>query len=283
MKIPQLRRGRFLIAGCVGAAVVGGLVLVWAWPSAKAGTASQAAGQVGILDHDRGGRSAPGQAGLAGQDSQAGRRGGPTQRDPAADRQPRGRREVGRGQQRLGDRLRDVRGSRQPGEEGGPDGATRSPRLPVRAGRSGAGRRATPRAAGVGGGEEVSRRRRSRGGGGQAGLVNWPRRTIIGRETLRQHNAIAPSDADQMETEYRSAAQRYQLALLQARQLYRGLPGRPGARRDLAEGGGGLLDPGAVRRLRRRARRFGGRAGDLALSQRQAGHRCCGSIPCGCR
>ena len=45
MKIPQLRRGRFLIAGCVGAAVVGGLVLVWAWPSAKAGTASQSAGQ----------------------------------------------------------------------------------------------------------------------------------------------------------------------------------------------------------------------------------------------
>ena len=45
MKIPQLRRGRFLLVGCVGVPVVGGLVLLWAWPSAKAGTASQSAGQ----------------------------------------------------------------------------------------------------------------------------------------------------------------------------------------------------------------------------------------------
>ena len=39
-------------------------------------------------------------------------------------------------------------------------------------------------------------------------------------ETLRTRNAIAVSDADQMETEYRSARQRYQLTLLVARQMY---------------------------------------------------------------
>jgi RND family efflux transporter MFP subunit len=39
-------------------------------------------------------------------------------------------------------------------------------------------------------------------------------------ENLKRQQAIALSDADQMETEYRSAAQRYQLTLLLARQLY---------------------------------------------------------------
>jgi membrane fusion protein (multidrug efflux system) len=41
-------------------------------------------------------------------------------------------------------------------------------------------------------------------------------------DSLRTQNAIAISDADQMDTEYRLALQRYQLALMQARQLYQG-------------------------------------------------------------
>ena len=92
-------------------------------------------------------------------------------------------------------------------------------------------------------------------------------------ESLKKANAIAISDADQMETEYRSARQRYQLAVLVAKQLYQSYLRGAVARGDAAEGGGGLLHPGAVRRLGGGAGRFRRRTGHFAVSQRQAGHR----------
>ena len=64
-------------------------------------------------------------------------------------------------------------------------------------------------------------------------------------ESLKTKNAIAASDADQMETDYHSAVHRYHLAVFVAKQLYQSY--RPGdsASGRAAKSGGGLHDPRA--------------------------------------
>ena len=84
------------------------------------------------------------------------------------------------------------------------------------------GRRATPRAPGTGRSEGISRRRGSRGGSGQAGLGTGGEEPISARRACKQQNAIALSDADQVETDYHSAvAAATTWPMLLAKQLYR--------------------------------------------------------------
>lgn len=221
MKIPQLRRGRFLIAGCVGAAVVGGLVLVWAWPSAKAGTASQSAGQSEYLSTIGAADPLPAKPASRGkirkQAVETVRRNATlrlTGSLAADEKSDVGSNASGIVSQTCVDRgslvkkgdlmvQLDPRDSQYALDEA----VLAAEQLRVRLGLEGAKRF---RAEDV---PEVEAAKLAF----QLAEKNYRR-----GETLRQHNAIALSDADQMETEYRSAAQRYQLALLQARQLYEG-------------------------------------------------------------
>jgi membrane fusion protein (multidrug efflux system) len=221
MKISQLRSGHFLIAGCSGAAVVGGLLLVWAWPSAKAGTAGEAAGKSEYLTTIAAADPLPATPASRGkvrkQVVEAVRRKATLRLTGslAADEKS----DVGSNASGIvletcvdrgslvkkGDLMVqiDPRDSQYALDEA----VLAAEQLRVRLGLEGAKKF---RAEDV---PEVQSAKLAL----QLAEKNYNR-----GETLRQHNAIALSDADQMETEYRSAAQRYQLALMQARQLYEG-------------------------------------------------------------